>query len=772
MAGAVATKVVGQSVIRKDARAKVTGKITYGVDTELPGMLYGKLLQSPYAHARIVSMDTSEAERMPGVRTVITAQDLPRRRGGRGFNDEWLLARDKVIYIGEPIAAVAADTEEQARDALQTINVEYQELPAVFDPEEAMKPGTPIIHEDLLSYPQSGMSSRSVPGTNILNHFKIRTGDIEKGFAQADYVFEDTFRCQYVHQAYMEPEACVTSVDVNGKATVWGCDRVPHASQAIICNWLDMPLHKVRIIPTAIGGSFGGKAVPRMEAICIALSGKSGRPVKMVATRDEVFTIFGGRHAGIFTIKTGVKKDGTITARQVRVVLNTGAVEGSAFISSAAPIIALGAYRIPNVWVDSYVVYTNSVGAGSYRGVGSSQAMWAGERQIDLVASRIGMDPLEFRLKNIVEEGDVGPTSEVFGHVPLKECLQKTAERIGWDKRGSMPPNRGIGMAIGYKINVPGGASTVFLRINPDGGVMLLTGGTDVGEGFESMAAQMVSEELGVPYEDVEVVCGDTDSTPTDSGPSSSRQTFFVGNSILNATQEARRQILEMASSLLKMDAQQLELVDGQVKAKGASEISLGLKEIARAYHRQKGVFLSVTGYYKNKGSRATLDPETGQGKDSIAGFRMYGAEGVEVEVDPETGLVRVLKVVTSHHLGKAINPSTVKGQLEGGTMMGLGAALMEEVLFEEGRIVNPSFFEYKIPTIVETPEIECNLIEGGPSEPESPYGATGIGESTNCSVPPAIGNAVFHAVGASVTDTPITPERVLEALDSKGASS
>ncbi|HLB12598.1 MAG TPA: xanthine dehydrogenase family protein molybdopterin-binding subunit [Dehalococcoidia bacterium] len=757
--------VVGKALARVDGVRKATAQFTYGTDFKLPGMLYGKVLRSPYPHARILSIDTSQAEALPGVKAVVTGKDSPEALYGSRINDLPPLARDKVRYIGEPVAAVAAVDERTAAKALGLVQVEYQELPAVFDPRAAMQPGAPIVHENLGSYQRNAAQCYPVPGTNILNHMKVRHGDVEAGFAQADFIFEDSFTTQAQQHCCIEPHAAVCQVGLEGKATVWTSTQNPYKVRSETAAALGIPASRARVIATQAGGGFGGKSRARVEAHGVLLARKSGRPVKIVMTRHEVFTATTTRHPSHIRIKTGVKADGTLVAREVEVILDGGAYgEAGEIVSWEVGQGAAGPYRIPHVKVDAYEIYTNKVPAGAMRGFGWPQIMWASESQMDVIAQKLGLDPLEIRLRNAVEEGSISATGEVLHSVGLVECLRKAAEAIGWDE--DRPPYRGRGIACVTKISVPFLGSSAFVKINEDGRIGLLTSATDIGQGSDTVLAQICAEEMGVGLSDVEVAVPDTDTTPPDMGVIASRITFHVGNAIRLAAADARSQVLALAADMLEASAEDLEIAEGKVFVRGSPERALALAQVATAAYYQKGGPILGRGSFLDEDLVPT-DRETGQ-SPKPSPYIKYGATAVEVEVDPETGMVKVTKMASAHDCGRAINPLLLNGQIEGGAATGLGFALWEEMVFDGGRITNPSFMDYRIPSTVEVPAIHPIIVEA--PHKAGPFGAKGAGEASTIGVAGAVGNAIYDAVQVRIVDLPLTWERVLAAIEARAA--
>jgi CO/xanthine dehydrogenase Mo-binding subunit len=760
--------VVGKSPVRVDAVEKVTGKIIYGTDIKFAGMLYGKVLRSPLPHARILHVDTTRALRLPGVRAVATGKDLEATYG-LCVKDQPYYCFDKVRYVGDPVAGIAAVDEETAAEALDLIRVEYEELPAVFDPIEAMSPDAPLIHENIGEY-WHGAAFFPVPGTNICNHFKLRKGDVETGFRDADCVSEDTFRTQMVQHCHMEPHASVVQVDASGRILIWSNTQHPYSCVRELSRSLDIPMHKIRVVVTGLGGGFGGKAALKLEPLCIvlAMKAKNNRPVKITQSREEEF--YGAtvvRHPSVVTVKTGVKKDGTLTARRIQLVYDTGAyAESGPTVTRNPGFSSNGPYFIPNMWVDSYCVYTNKTIGGAFRGLGIPQMMWAVDSQMDILAERIRMDPVEFRLKNALEVGSVTTTGQVLTtSVGIKDCIRKASEAIGWKHRKKVR-GRGMGIGVMHKMTMTPASSSAFLKLNEDGTAEVQASTVDMGQGSNTVLAQIAAEELGLKMEDVRVVSPDTDVTPYDHGTSSSRSTFYMGNAVKAAAADARKQLLEIAADFLEANSEDLEVRQGIVSVKGSPERKISVRDIPKG-----GSYLGKGRPVLGKGTfgvpdATPLDRETGQGV-MPAIFWMYAAQAAEVEVDEETGRVKVLRIASAHDVGKAINPEAVEQQIEGALGTGIGATMMEEIRFDDrGRTMNPNFVDYKLPTSMDMPEMIPIMVET--IHNRGPYGAKGMGEPALAPTAPAIANAIYDAVGVRIKELPITPERVLKALKEK----
>ena len=759
--------VVGQKVARVDAVEKVTGAAQYGADIHPPGMIYGKIVRSKHPHANILSIDTSAAEKLPGVKAIITQDDVP--SGRRVF------ATDKVLYLGEPLAAVAASDPDVAEEAAELIKIEYEVLPVVQDVMEAIQPSAPRLHGDAtkdgpnrreiatqirrLSRDKENDHSDEISKLeaelenypdevyyNISAETHSDAGDIEKGFAESDVVVEDTYVIPRVHQTYMEPHVSVASADSSGKVTVWASTQGPFAIRSGIAGTLGIPLTQINVIATTMGGGFGGRfGVIITHVPAVLLSQKSGRPVRVQMTREEEFT--DGRPAPgcVIKIKTGATNDGRILARQALAFWDSGSISGA---SIGSTIRVRGVYKIPNLKVDAYGVHTNKSGTAAYRAPGTPQAVFAGESQLDEIAERIGMDPVKFRLMNMREEGDPIPAGASEPKVGYKETLEAVADAAGWWDRKA-DENQGWGVAVGDWTNGcgPGG---VYVAVHEDGSVRIFHGSMDI-TGTDTMISQIVAEILTVPYESVTIRRGDTDSAPYSTGSGGSVVTFTMGNTAKLAAEDAHRRILELASERLNTNVDNLELRDGGVHVVSADPPkSILLGELA-AYS------LSTTG-----------GPIVGKGSFARqASTPALAAQIAKVEVDPDTGRTRVLKLVASQDVGFAINPMAVEGQIEGGTVQGYAWAMMEEMQYGEDGNINPGFVDYRVPTSADLPTVESVIVEV--PAPNGPYGAKGVGEPPITPTLATMANAVKDAVGVRINELPIKPEKVVQALKSNG---
>ena len=750
--------VVGKSLPRFDAPGKVTGTAVYAADFALPGMLVGKVFRSTQAHARLVSLDVGRARALPGVRAVIGAADVPEVRYGGGLKDETIFAVGKVRYVGQPVAAVAATTPEAAEAALAAIEVVYEPLPAVLDLEAALAPGAPLVHEEWQSYTAIPILHRD---GNVCNRARIVVGDIERGFEEADRIFEHRFRTGMVHQGYTEPRAAVAQWDSSGTVTVWSNTQLPFEVQNTLAEILQTPPSKIRVVVPGIGGGFGGKLRVGVEHVAAFLAKKTGRAVKVITTSEEELTAAYPRQGTVVELKTGVTNDGRIVAKEGRIWFDTGAFAGSGpGVASVATLVLAGPYKIPNLRLEGFAVYTNKTNCGSFRAPSGPQANFAVESQMDIIADALGLDPLEFRLKNIVREGDEGPTGQVLNAVGLEECLRKAAAAIGWSDR--RPGKwRGKGLACGWWTTT-GGSSGVYVKINPDGTVALNTGAAEIGTAALTGAAQVLAEELTVDLADISVVSADTFSTPYDYGAQGSRTAFAVGNACRAAVADLKPRVFALAAAQLGVEAEACALADKHVVADGKR---ISLADLARL-SQQTGGGLIAQGTF--------IAPPTAYDAKRVEGHvypafhsPSFHAHAVDLSVDAETGEVTLHKYVVAQDVGFAMNPTYIEGQIEGGVAQGLGQALSEEIVYEGGRVLNANLTDYKMPTTLDMPRVDTILVQH-PSL-VGPYGAKGVGEPPNIEPPAAVANAVAAATGLRVTVLPITAERIALGLRDAG---
>ena len=745
------TRVVGRSLPRMDAPGKVTGGAVYGADFALPGMFYGAILRSQQPHARLVRIDVDRASRLSGVRAVITAADVPSVCYGGSVKDEEVFARDRIRFAGQPLAAVAATSREAAVAALKAIEVICEPLPPVLEVAAALAPDAPLVHEGWADYTALPILHRE---GNVCNRARIVVGDVERGFEEADRIFEHRFTTRSVHQGYTEPRAAVAQWDSAGQVTVWSNTQLPFEVQSTLAEILQLPPSRVRIIVPGVGGGFGGKLRVGVEHVAALLARKAGRAVKVMTTTDEELTAAYARQPAIVELKTGVSRDGRIVAREGRLWFDTGAFAGSGpGVASVATLMLAGPYRIPNLLLEGYAVYTNKTNFGSFRAPSGPQANFAVESQTDIIADALGIDPLDFRLRNIVREGEEGPTGQVLTAVGLEECLRKVADAIGWaDRRPA--PGRGKGIACGWW-TTSGGSSGVYLKVNPDGTVALNTGAAEIGTAALTGAAQVLAEDLGVDLAHINVVSADTLATPYDFGAQGSRTAFAVGNACRAAVADLKRQILALAARHLGVEENALALRQGVVVATGGAHVTLA--ELARVSQLTGGGLIAHGTF---------VAPPTAYDAKRVEGHvypafhsPSFHAHAVDLSVDAETGEVRIHRYVVAQDVGFAVNPAGIEGQVEGGVAQGLGQALSEEIVYEGGRVLNANLTDYKMPTAVDVPRVQTILVQH-PSL-VGPFGAKGVGEPPNIEPPAAVANAVASATGVRVTSLPITAEKI-----------
>lgn len=761
------TDYVGKPVPRVDAAEKVTGRAVYCVDVDLPGMLYGATLRSPLAHAKIINIDTTEAKKCPAVKAVVAGKDFPFTFGPM-IQDQPFLAIDRVRYAGEPVAAVAAETEAAAQEAIEKIRVQYEELPAVFDPREAMADGAPLVHENLENYPRSSRYE-IVPGTNICTIRTYSLGDAEKGFAESDEIFEDEFYVHAVAHTPMETHAAVAQYfPVTREFIIWSSTDGPYRRARELADALGISINQVRFLSTYSGGGFGGKGSLVAEAIAVALARFTrGKPVKVVFSREEELTATQTRLAAYLRLKTGVKKDGTLTARKAEIIWENGAYCSKApEVSVRGALTVFGPYRIPNLELLSQLVYTNKQISGAYRGFGTTQVTWACEVQMDVIANQLGMDPLEIRLINGYIEGDQYINGQVLKGVGLRETLEKASREIQWGKPRPQPIGPkvlGKGIATMIKGTNTPTESSCFIKVNDDGSITILTSTVEVGAGQKTILAQIAADTIGVPLDSISIPNPDTSVTPYDFGVTSSRTVYHMGNAVHMASNQVRYKILELAGEMLKTDPERLNLIQGKIFEEGAGE-RITLKALLAKKFGGKGGGILGEGYFTPADSPLLKARPGLKGMSSI--FWMFATHAAEVEVDTETGAVKVVKIAAAHDVGKAINPAGCQQQIEGAVVMGLSNTLFEEFKMEKGRVLNDTLADYKLATMKDLPEIIPILVET--NHEEGPFGAKGVGEPAAAPTAPAIANAIFDAVGIRIKDLPITPEKILASLKEK----
>jgi CO/xanthine dehydrogenase Mo-binding subunit len=755
--------VVGTSPARMGGVERVIGKGIYGIDLELKNQLHGGILRSQHAHAKIVSIDTSEAKQVPGVHAVVTAADAPDVRYGRSYLDRYMLAKDRVRYMGDPVAAVAADSPVIVKQALKKIKVVYEPLPLVIDQEQAMKADAPTLHDDM---PLPKNLPEGVKVKNVCGFTAVHIGDPEKGMAEADVVVDEVYETKMIHPQYLEPRIAAAQVEPDGRITVWANAQAPFPVRTEVAKLLGVPLNRVRVLATELGGGFGGKASgitsgAAIEPICALLAVKAKRPVMIVLDKAEETISTTIRSGAKMYIKTGVKKDGTIVARTGKVIYDAGAYSGFGAMAGARCTNMLGGwYLMPNCHIDGYVVYTNKQVCGPVRGPGGPQAAFAVESHMDSIAAKLNMDPVEFRLKNTPKAGDKIVGVPKLRDVSLGETIKTAAEQIGWGKV-KLEKNQGIGLATGSWIESAGPGGGAVVKVNEDGSVTVHIGKIDMGTAPRFGIPLIAAEELGVPVSDVTVVNVDTDASPWDAGTVGSRAMLVSGTATRLAAIDARNQIFKMAATQLEASPDDLEIKDKQIRVKGTPSKSVALATIATNAHNVIGEVIG-RGYCDNV---ALMAEEKAHGSS-----QPFTTHACIVEVDTNTGNVKILKYVAVHDIGFPIHPVSVEGQIEGATAMSIGQALCEQVVFDNnGRTMNPSFVDYLMPTINMMPRIETTLVRGYPGA--GPYGSKGAGEIA-C-VPPmaAIANAIFNATGARIRTLPLSPENVLRALKEAGKS-
>jgi CO/xanthine dehydrogenase Mo-binding subunit len=751
--------LVGINVEMVGARAKVSGAVNYIADLEFPGQVYAKAVRSPYPYAKLVRIDTSKALALAGVRAVVTRDDLAELNPhfGTGVEDQPVVVIDKARYVGDIIAAVAADSREIAQEAVALIEVEYEELPAVTDIIESAKFGAPIIHEQHVD---------KAAGGNIHGVYRAASSNIEQGFKESDEVIENTYILPPVQHGHIEPHAVTAFWEPSGKLVVHTPCQTPSPLQEQLAKVFKLPLNRVRVIVPPVGGGYGGKNHARVEPIVALLARKARRPVQWILTRDEVF-LTGRRFGALIKIKTGFKHDGRLWARKVEAWYDMGAyaLSGPANTKNAC-IIAGGPYNIPHRDYTTYAVYTNLPPAGPYRGVGASHVCWAYESEMDEIARRVGMDPLELRLKNLLKEGDLFITGEPMISVGISECVRQAAKAVGWrdnEEQAAIsagPFVRGKGLAVAIKSTSTPSTSAASVRLNADGSAILLTSSAEIGQGAHTSLAQIVGDVLGLPLDRVSVTFPDTDVTPYDKSTSSSRTTFHMGRAAQIAAGQIRDQLLQAGAKTLEARVEDLELKDMRLQVRGVPEKNLTIPQLFRAIYGEPSGSLFGNHTLRTEGG---VDSKTGLGKGSS--FWFYSAAGAEVEVDVETGKLRVLKVGTAVDVGKAIHPRQCDLQNEGSALAGLGSALFEEMCFDNGHPINGSFLDYLLPSMQDHPvEFESLLVET--PHPDGPFGAKGMGEAGLPPMAAAIGNAVANALnGARVRDLPLKPDKIIAAI-------
>ena len=760
---------VGRSIPKLENREKVLGRAEYIDDLYRPGMLHAAILGSPHAHAKILSYDVSEALAAPGVVAVLTGDDVPADgRMGAFIKDEHAIAKGKVLYLGEPVAAIAAETLEQARAAVNLIRVEYEELPAILSPEAGLAPGATILHPDVANYVK--VFDAGSEG-NLCSRTELTEGDVDVVWSRCAVIVEGEFTTEAQAHVSIEPCGALAEVDAQGRVTLWSANQSVFRVQANVCESLKLPMSRLRSLSPRVGAGFGNKMEPHIQPLTVALALKTGRPVKCILTREEDFEIVRARHPFRIRMKTGADAEGRLIARDCEVLVDCGAyADDSPGVIGYALLMSGGPYRIPNQRARGKLVYTNKLRFGAFRGFGNPQVSFAGEQQIDEIARKLNIDPIEMRRRNMLRDGDgwfVGPKIASNG---LARCLDAVEAASGWGKRALVArpgTRRGMGLAVSAHISGLLGTGAI-VRMLEDGTISLNTGATDIGQGSDTVLAQICAETLKIPVDMVSVASPDTDGSPYNWGTTASRVTYTTGRAVVGAAKEVLRQAMEHASEMLDTPVDDLELREGGRIAIRGSNTDLPFAAISGRAHWAKGG--PIVGHHTLVFEEPTHDP-----KRSIAlglpfpriGVFSFGAVAIEVEVDEVTGQTRAVEAWSAIDVGRAINPRLVEVQIEGGLVQGLGFALYEEMVWDGPRLVNPSLMDYKIPTSADTPPIHSIVIED--PEPSGPFGAKGAGEIGLNPVPAAIANALAQAVGGVSHAIPLTPERVLARLEGDG---
>lgn len=768
---------VGQGIPQLEANEKLTGSAQYIADMVRPGMLHGAILQSHLPHARIRGYDLREALAVPGVRAIVTGDDLPdAHRMGAFIKDEPAFAKGKVRYVGEIVAAVAADTEAIARQATRLIRVDYEELPAVLDPAEALAPGAAVIHEDASSYVK--VFDAGTEG-NLCSRTSFRAGDADKAWAECDLVVEGSYQTQAQAHLSLEPCGALAEIDATGRVTLWSANQSVFRVQASVCESLGLPMTRLRCLTPRIGAGFGNKMEAHVQPAVVLLAMKARKPVKLILSREEDFESVRARHPAMIRMKTGVKRDGTLVARETELVLDGGAYgDDSPGVLGYALLMNCGPYRIPNVHAHGRVAYTNKLRFGAFRGFGVPQVTFASETQLDEIARKLGMDPIALRRRNMLAGSDPWFGGQPILSNGLAQCVEIVEKASGWPQPSAQGPSdrkRGLGVALTAHIS---GllASGAIVRVLEDGTVLLNTGAVDIGQGSNTVLTQMCAEALKLPVDRVAIASPDTDGSPYNWGTTASRVTYVAGRSVVGAAAEVEGKLKQHASEMLECSVEDLELLaGGRVAIKGVAQRSVSFAEISGRAHWAAGG--PIIGTHSWVFDQKTVDPKRAVVEGlpfPQIGIYSFNALVVEVEVDELTGKVRVVNAWSACDIGRAINPTMATGQIEGAFVQGMGYALTEEMVWDGARLANPSLMDYKIPTFAELPDsIHAYLVES--NEPSGPFGAKSVGEIGINGVAAAIANGIAQATGVHLHQLPLSAERVLKGLlaqrDEEGTS-
>ncbi len=754
------SSIIGHSVPRIDGVEKATGSAVFVNDLKMTGMLHARVLRSPYPHAKVKNVNIEKAKNLAGVQAVICGTNIPAIPYGVDYPDELPLAKDKVRFIGDEVAAVAALDEDVAEEAIQLIEVDYEELPPVFDMEAAMRPDAPLIHDDA---PQ-----------NIRLVYAVERGNIERGFSEAAEIVELEFKTQSAHAGYMEPRGCVALFEPSGKVTVWSCAQSLYHSRKTLSQALGISPSRIRYVQPYVGGGFGGKMDASKEVvIATLLSRECNKPVRFVLSRSDDLAYSRPLVAGHFKVRLGAKKDGTFVAKQSRVLADNGAYSCYAFALVGVMASRIdNLYRFQHIKSEGHLVYTNKTPTGALRGFGNPQGTFAVESCIDQLADKLGLDPLEVRMKNATQPGETTIHGWRVSSCGFSDCLKKAAEKSGWfERKARKTVNRGLGMAgvihvCGNRVMFDFDGSSAVVRVNEDGRVTVITAEGDIGQGARTAYAMIAAETLGARYEDVDVTMADTDFGPYCLGYYASRGIVTAGNAIRIAASDARKQLLECAARLLEAKPDELEARGGAVFVKGLPGAQVSFEQISRAaiYHQGGGPIIGK-GIYDAPSE--PLDRKTKYGH--VAPTYSFGAQVAEVEVDRETGIIKVLHIWAAEDGGRILHPASAEGQVEGALGMGFGFTMMEELKWDEGKILNPTLLDYKMPTTEDVPLIHHDFVLT--EDPFGPFGAKAMSESPGVPTPAAIANAVYDAIGVRISELPIAPAKVLAVLKKKRKS-
>ncbi|MCZ6625488.1 MAG: xanthine dehydrogenase family protein molybdopterin-binding subunit [Deltaproteobacteria bacterium] len=738
-------RTVGKPLPRVEGLDKVKGRTQYAGDLSIQGTLWGKILRSPVPHARIIRIDTSKAKNLPGVHTVLSGMDLPPVFVGTRMKDMPVLARERVRFVGDPVAAVAAEGRDVADEALNLIDVEYEELPAVYDPVKALCPTAPLIHEDRSQYKNAPSVPEGIP--NLQSIMEWKNGELEAGFKRAARIFEHTFHTQLTHHGYLEPHACTVRIDPSGKVEVWASNKAPYGLRDQLAQDLGIARERIKVHIMSVGGDFGGKVSLVDVPIGYFLAERSRKPVKMVLDYGEELLAAAHRHPAVITLRTGVQQDGTLCAIEAKITFSGGAYaafKANPYVTVLGGRRLASYYRVPAIHVITYCAYTNQVPCTQSRTPGSPQIVFAMESQIDIIASELGLDPVKFRMQNLLKDGDASPLGEKWQHILFRQTLKKAVKASGWGK--SRPPKYcGRGVAL-YERGTPSGKASAAITLDGDGRITILTGVPDVGPGFYTVIQQIVSETFGVSPNRIQVRFEDTDSLPYDPGTGGSKSTNTSGHAVYKAAREVREKLIALAGH-------QLGCPSEKVRQNGNQFVGQGHKRIS--FQKLAGIAVAENGgpiFHMTMHEPADHPPVTA-----------FAAQVVEVEVDPDTGQIKVKKITTAHDTGTVLNSLTYQGQVDGGVIMGLGFALMEETPMEDGHITTLNLGDFKIPCIKEIPKLTTVLLES-PTGPV-PYHGKAVGELPNVPTAAAIANAVADAVGVRAFELPITAEKLFWKL-------